>query len=145
MFEHILVPTDTSSESGSALKLAARMQSLEKSDQGRFKKISLLHVVEEIAHEDSNEFAPFYRKLIKRAEARMDELIREQEVEGLDIDKQIIVGNRVREILDFVETNKVDLIILKSHRMDENDLTHGWGTISHKIGILSPCPVMLVR
>ncbi|MCF8104015.1 MAG: universal stress protein [Desulfohalobiaceae bacterium] len=145
MFEHILVPTDTSSASGSALKLAARMQSLEKSGQGRFRKISLLHVVEKIAHEEDDEFAPFYSKLIKRAEARMDELIREQEVGELNIEKQVIVGNRVREILEFVESNRVDLIILKSHRMNQNDLTHGWGTISHKIGILSPSPVMLVR
>ncbi|MCF8107012.1 MAG: universal stress protein [Desulfohalobiaceae bacterium] len=145
MFAHILVPTDTSPESGNALQIAGKMQSLEKSDSGQFSKISLLHVVEVIAHEEGDEFAPFYSKLIKKAEAKMDELIRKQETKGLVIEKQVIVGNRVREILNFAETNKVDLILLKSHRMDKNDLTRGWGTISHKIGILSPCPVMLVR
>lgn len=145
MFEHILVPTDTSPESARALQLAGRMQSLEQSDPGQLRKITLFHVVEAIAHEEGEEFEPFYTKLIKRAEAKMDALIQEHAGTALLIEKRIIVGSRIQEILNFAETQKVDLILLKSHRVDRNDLTHGWGSISHKVGILSPCPVMLVK
>ena len=38
-----------------------------------------------------------------------------------------------------------DLIVLAPHRIDLKDPSAGWGTVSHKVGILSPCAVLLVK
>ena len=145
MFEHICVPTDTSAESRRALELAGKMQLLENPAPEGHCKITLLHVVEAIAHEADNEFESFYAQLIKRAEAKMEDLIAASQTQNLFLEKRIVIGNRTREILDFVQNNSIDLIILMSHRVDPDNLTQGWGTISHKVGILAPCPVMLVK
>jgi hypothetical protein len=63
----------------------------------------------------------------------------------VNIKSEIIYGRRVREILNFAQEHEVDLIIPNSHRINPTDPTQGWDTISYKVGILSQCPVMLVK
>ena len=41
--------------------------------------------------------------------------------------------------------HQVDLTIMKSHKVDLEDRSHGWGTISYKVSILAQCPVLLVK
>ena len=60
-------------------------------------------------------------------------------------EKQILYGKRVYEILNFAAEHGVDLIIMSSHKLDPENVTEGWGTISFKVGVLSHCPVMLVK
>jgi universal stress protein A len=62
-----------------------------------------------------------------------------------NIHRNIAYGNRTKEILKFVVDRKIDLIVMPSHKIDMKDPSQGWGTISYKIGILSPCPVMLIK
>jgi universal stress protein A len=55
-------------------------------------------------------------------------------------------GNRVAEILRFAQENKIDLIVMSSHKLPVRRPTvESWGTISYKVGILSRCPVLLVK
>lgn len=143
MFKHILVPTDGTQRSRNAVQVAIRLYELEKSQAG-VDRITLLHVIETISDDADPEFERFYASLQKKAHKRMQSLLRDCPREA-PIVLQVLLGNRVREILHFAEDEQVDLIILSSHRIDHQDLTRGWGTISHKIGILSPCPVMLVK
>ena len=65
--------------------------------------------------------------------------------EGLSLEIQVLFGRRVYEILTFAANHDVDLIILSSHKLDPENATEGWGTISFKVGVLSHCPVMLVK
>jgi hypothetical protein len=39
----------------------------------------------------------------------------------------------------------VELIVLSSHRVDLQNPGAGWGTMSYKVGILSQCPVLIVK
>jgi len=41
--------------------------------------------------------------------------------------------------------NRVDLIVLTSHKIDLAHPAEGWGTTSYKVGILCQCPVLLVK
>ena len=34
---------------------------------------------------------------------------------------------------------------MSSHKLDPENAAEGWGTISFKVGVLSHCPVMLVK
>ncbi len=144
MFGHILVPTDCTEATKKALDIAVKMQSLEKDHQLR-QRITLLHVIEAIADDDSEEFQRFYTTLTRRAEKKMDQLCTGYEPKQANIESKVLLGSRVAEILNFVQEQEVDLILLSSHRINLENPTEGWGTISHKVGILAPCPVMLVK
>jgi nucleotide-binding universal stress UspA family protein len=61
------------------------------------------------------------------------------------IDSQILIGKRVNEIVRFAYEHDIDLIILGSHRIDKIEPTDGWATISYRVGILSHCPVLMVK
>ena len=139
MFRHILVPTDFSKKSQGALDIAVEIALL---GQGT---IRLLHVIETIPHVTFEEFKDFYTKLEAQAEQEMEQLRRLHRHSGVKIKTAIIQGNRVQEILKFVEDHQIDLIVMNSHQIDMNNPTQGWSTISYKIGVLSPCPILLVK
>jgi universal stress protein A len=139
MFQRILVPTDFSKKSKKALDIAVNIASRKKG------VIYLLHVIEIISDTTFEEFKDFYNNLEKRAEKHMDAILTQRQESRTDIRCDIVYGKRTQEILKFVIDNKIDLIIMPSHKLDMKDLSQGWGTISYKIGILSPCPVMLIK
>jgi nucleotide-binding universal stress UspA family protein len=144
MFGHILVPTDCTPDTKKALDIAVKMQSLEKNSELN-QRITLLHVIETIADDDTEEFERFYSTLTRRSENKMRELGAEYDATQANIETKVLLGSRVGEILSFAQEQGVDLILLNSHRIDLENPTEGWGTISHKVGILAPCPVMLVK
>jgi len=139
MFKNILVPTDLSGKSSKALEIALNMA--EKGDC----KITFLHVIERIEDSDDAEFQSFYDKLATRARIKMKEMVKQYSVRKSEIDNEIIFGNRVGEIVDFAYKHAIDLIILSSHKLNKVDSVEGWATISYKVGILAPCPVMMVK
>lgn len=143
MFRHILIPTDCTQRTHNALKIALRLYDLEK-DQAGLDRITLLHVIETISDDSGPEFERFYSSLQKKAQKRMQALLQEYPQKA-PLQQKILMGNRVQEILNFSKENQVDLVILSSHQIDYDNPAQGWGTISHKVGILAPCPVMLVK
>jgi universal stress protein A len=139
MFEHILVPTDFSDESSHALAIALNIVSRDKG------KISLLHVIETIAHTAFEEFEAFYKTLEKRAWVSMNALADQYRDSAVVVDSSIEFGGRVERILKYSTDHRIDLIVMNSHQIRPEDPIHGWGTISYKVGVLSQCPVMLVK
>lgn len=139
MFTHILVPSDLTEKNSRAMDIAVKMALQDRA------ALTFLHVVETIDEIDSDDFRRFYRQLGARADKAIDGFISEYSGEGLKIEKQVLYGKRVYEILNFAAAHQVDLIIMSSHRLDPENITEGWGTISFKVGVLSHCPVMLVK
>ena len=139
MFKHILVPTDLTDRNRKATDIALAMARENKA------RITLLHVIETIEETDSPDFQKFYKQLGNRAGKKMDKVLASCPSEGITPEKQILYGRRVYEILNFAANHDVDLIILSSHKLDPENATEGWGTISFKVGVLSHCPVMLVK
>lgn len=139
MFKNILVPTDLTEKSGEALDIALRIGS-----KDGF-RVTLLHVIEVLEDTDDEEFKVFYEKLEARARKNMEDIGERYSKEGSDIQRIIVFGNRTKEIVGYAHDHDIDLIVLSSHKIDKMDETHGWATISYKVGILSHCPVMLVK
>ena len=139
MFQHILVPTDFSDESEHAFHIAKDIVDPETG------VISLLHVIEIIADTTFEEFESFYVELEKRAEKHLEEWAKKLDNHSVTVEKKILYGNRVSEIVRFAEEHQVGVIVLNSHKVDVTDPGKGWGTISYKVGILSQCPVLLVK
>ena len=139
MFKHILLPTDLTDRNRKAIQIAIKMAI----EDGA--AITLLHVIETIEDADSEDFRKFYKQLGVRAGKKLDKMTSEYRNEKLVMEKQILYGGRVAEILNFAAGHQVDLIIMSSHKLDLEHATEGWGTISFKVGVLSECPVMLVK
>jgi nucleotide-binding universal stress UspA family protein len=139
MFKHILVPTDLTEKSLKALAVAVKMALQDES------KLTLLHVIETIEDSDCEEFSDFYQKLARRARRKMNQMLTLYEDLELSIEREILYGKRLAEIIRFSHDREIDLIVVSSHRIDMENLSQGWGTISYKVSILSRCPVLLVK
>ena len=139
MFRRILVPVDFSRRNLAALRAAARVAG------ERPAEVTLLHVIERIHEEDSGVLDSFYRKLEISARRRMQELLPAVRGNRLTARGEIVYGKPVIEILRFAETSRSDLIVLSSHKLPLRRSGESWGTISYKVGVLSRCPVLLVK
>ena len=139
MFRNILVPTDLTSKNAAALEVALKVCA-----EGEC-RISLIHVIETLDDTEGEEFQPFYDRLAKRASQKMDEIIGRMESAKANIHTQILYGNRVREIVRFAQENGIDLIVLGSHKIETAQAAEGWATISYRVAILAPCPVLMVK
>lgn len=139
MFQKILVPVDFTAKNRQALKIA---QDLAKHHQGQ---IILLHVIERIEHLNQSELRVFYRSLQKKAATRLKSLEKEIRKRGLKVNVRTELGNRTEKIIRYAAEKKVDLILLNSHKVSLKKKGSDWGTISYKVAILAPCPVLLVK
>lgn len=139
MFKNILVPVNFAKENAKALDIAVKVAP----DHGGI--VHLLHVIEIIADTTFTEFQDFYNKLEAKAQINMTTLKATHSNNKVEIVSAILFGDRVQEILYFVEKRQIDLIVMNSHKINLDNPSQGWGTISYKIGILSQCPVMLVK
>ena len=139
MFRHILVPIDLSERTDRAVDMARSL-----GEPGRA-RVTLFHVIETIAGAEYDEFRPFYRELEGRASRHLAALASRFEGSDLEVGRTVVFGKPAEEIIRFAVDHRVDLIVLASHKVDVSRPGHGWGTLSYKIGVLAPCPVMLVK
>jgi nucleotide-binding universal stress UspA family protein len=139
MFARILVPVDFSKKNKQAIDVAVGLAAMTKA------RLLVLHAIEPLADTAFEEFHDIYVKLEKQAQKKMEALLRSYREEGKDVAGSIVLGGRVREILRFVAENDIELIIMSSHKIGGQPAAEDWGTISYKIAILAPCPVLLVK
>jgi nucleotide-binding universal stress UspA family protein len=139
MFRRILVPVDFTSRSLRAVRAAAKVASSTRADT------TLLHVIERIAGEESAELDAFYRKLESAGREKMKGLLAPFTEKRLPVRAEILYGKPVAEILRFAAGNRTDLIVMSSHKLPLRRSGESWGTVSYKVGILSRCPVLLVK
>jgi universal stress protein A len=138
-FKRILVPTDLTDRATRALDLALALAA------GRGSRVTLLHVVETVRGLGFDELRPFYRQLEKRGREKLAALTRRAGHAGPRIAQAVVYGRRAEEVVKFATRNRMDLIVLASHRVKPNMIGRDWGTISYKVGILAQCPVLLVK
>jgi nucleotide-binding universal stress UspA family protein len=139
MFKKILVPVDLSDRHQQALDIAARLA------KERDGEVTLLHVIEIISGLWPEEERDFYERIEQLARDHLAKLGRFLEERQVLRREEIVYGNRAQEIVRYAMQADVDLIVLTSHRIDLQDPSAGWGTVSYKVGILSQCPVLLVK
>ena len=138
MFERILVPLDLTGSHGSVLDVAAR---LAREGAG---KLTLVHVVRIIPGLLVEDERAFYASLDRKTRAHLSGLASEVASHGVTCTVEVRYGDPAREIVRLCDEIRADLVVLASHRVDGPG-SAGWGTLSYKIGVLSPCPVLLVK
>jgi nucleotide-binding universal stress UspA family protein len=139
MFKKILVPVDLTEKSLAAVDVAYEYASKSGAD------VILLHVIETIEHIQFEELKPFYQRLETSARQGLGEFAERFESEGLPVDCVVLYGHRSQQIVDYAIENRVELIVISSHRIDPDRPGHDWSSISYSVAILSPVPVLLVK
>jgi nucleotide-binding universal stress UspA family protein len=139
MFKKILLPVDLSDRHGQAVDVAA---DLAEQSGG---EIVLLHVIEVIAGLSMEEEKHFYNRLDRAAKAHLEHLGGSLKQRKGAWRAELLYGNRVVEIVRHAREAGTDLIVLTSPRIDPEHPAIGWGSLSYKVSMLSPCPVLLVK
>jgi nucleotide-binding universal stress UspA family protein len=137
VFEKILVPVDVSDKHQQDLDVPARLASV------RGGQVTLLHVVEVIAGLWDEQERDLYDRIDRMASDHLAKLGRYLEEQHVLRHEEVVFGNRAHEIVRYAAETGTD--VLTSHRMDLQNPGVGWGTVSYKVGILSQCPVLLVK
>ncbi len=139
MFDRILVPVDFSEANQSSLTAVSQLA------RPGATRVALLHVIEVVRNISFEELKSFYSGMEKKARAELGVMTGRLKEEGIDVESEITYGRRDQEILRFASEFGSDLIVLSSHQFNPESPVTSWGTISHKVSLISPCPVLLTK
>lgn len=139
MFQHILVPVDLTGKNRQAGRIASELGA------GGTADITLLHVIETIEDVPFEEIEPFYSGLERKAKEEIGKLAREFGDGHGEMIQVVVYGKRAEAIVDYASEHAIDLIVMTSHRVDAASPARGLATLSYKVGVLSPCSVLLVK
>jgi nucleotide-binding universal stress UspA family protein len=137
LFHSILVPVDFTPKNRRSLRVAAELA------RQAGATITLLHVIEKVELVPDRELRGFYRKLEARARRQLAAMADALAEKGCTVRRRILRGSRVAEIVR--SAAGMDLVLLASHRLGRRRPHRGWGTLSYRVAILAPCPVLLVK
>jgi nucleotide-binding universal stress UspA family protein len=141
MFKHILVPIDLGDQNEATLRTAGAL-----AEQNRA-RVTLLHVIHAVAFAP-HELRPFYRRLMRISDRRLAQAAKPFAARGIEVKTEVRIGEPVHEIVRAAGAG-VDLLVMGSHAVDPSRRasrpTRGWGTISYRVGLLCPCPILLVK
>jgi nucleotide-binding universal stress UspA family protein len=141
---NVLVPTDFSETSDSALRYAKALA-------GAFgATLHVVHVIEEpygqpwAVEAYGFSLAALQEEWIKDAQARLAASLTDEEKKTLKAVTTTVLGHPVMEILRYATENNVDLIVMGTH--GRGPLGHVvLGSVAERVVRKAPCPVLTVR
>jgi nucleotide-binding universal stress UspA family protein len=139
MYDSILIPVDLSGTNEHVLDTAQELAAPDRTT------IQLLHVIETLQDEEPGEMDDFYEELRADAEEKMEAWATEVADEGFDVQSTIVYGERGPEVTRVADEEAVDLIVMRSHKVERDDSSSSVGTVSHQVAVFAPCSVYLVR
>jgi nucleotide-binding universal stress UspA family protein len=139
MFHKILVPLDLTHKHRKALDTAAEL-----ARQGGG-EVLLVHVIELIQGMPVEEEKDFYDRLEAAAREHLAEHARLLQEPGVAHREEIFFGTRAPEIVRLARETPADLIVLTAPAAEPGKPYFGLGSLSYKVAIFAPCPVLLVR
>lgn len=139
MYDTIMVAVDMSSANEQVLRKAQQLGTPDETE------ILLLHVIETLQDDEPGEMDDFYEELREEADQKMKSWAAELTEEGFEVQAAITYGERGPEITRVAGEKEVELIVLRSHKVDRDDPESSVGTVSHQVAVFAPCSVLLVR
>jgi universal stress protein A len=85
-----------------------------------------------------------FSKMTQQAKKSIDQYVKSENTTGLSIEEQIIEGNPMEKISEFIKDNQIDLLIMTAH--EQNHIEHFIS--GHEIRDLvreMPCSIFLAR
>ena len=138
-FKHVLVPIDLSDRNtrllGTALALA----------EASAARVTLLHPIQRIAHVRASELRGFYARLERASARKLDRAARPFLEKRLTVRTVVRLGDPPLEIVRLALRQRVDLVVMGSHRVNPARPRPGFGTTSYKVALACQCPIFLVK
>lgn len=143
MFKKILFPTDFSEGSAVAASYVADLAS----KYGA--KVYVLHVVYDVAKASgwylpSVDLEAFFSEIHASAEQGLDKFVSDNLGSVADVEKAIVSGLPFEEIVGFVRSKGIDLVVMGTHGRSGIDRVI-FGSTAARVVRGAPCPVMTVR
>jgi nucleotide-binding universal stress UspA family protein len=136
MYDTILVPTDGSEPATAALDHAADLAAAHDAT------VHLLYVTESPAIAPTPTAGNVLDELERHGEEIVDEAA--ERLRNLRVHTSVARGSPHRAILDYTETNDIDLVVMGTH--GRTGLSHALlGSVAERVVRLSPVPVLTVR
>lgn len=139
MYDALLIPVDLSSTNQQVIQTARSLAAPNQTE------ILLHHAIETLQDEEPGEMDDFYEELRADAEEKLAGWASDLAEEGFEVESMITYGERGPEITRVAEERDVDLLVMRSHRVDRDDAEGQVGTVSHQVAVFAPCSVYLVR
>jgi universal stress protein A len=139
MFKRILLPVDLTARHGRALEVAADLAGPTGAE------VILLHVIETLAGRTLDEERAFYGRLERSAQDHLSQVGQALGRRKVTWRADVRYGKRALECVRYAQEAAADLIVLTAPRLDPTLPGPDWGSLSYKIGVLSQCPVLLVK
>ncbi len=136
MFRNVLVPVDLADRHERVLDAAAHL--LEPGGS-----ILLLHVIELIPGLSLEEERAFYERLERTARRHLADLGDRLDERRISWRAEVLFGARAVEVVRFVVDDETDLVVLASHPLEPDKPVRG--ALSYQVGLLAPCPVLLIK
>jgi nucleotide-binding universal stress UspA family protein len=134
-----MVPVDLSDRNERALRTALELAR----ECGA--RTTLFHVIQRVPGIAPGELGIFYQRLVGSSERKLRRTARKFAERGLDVRTEVRVGDPPAEIIRATLRERVDLVVMGSHKVRRGDRKQGWGTTSYKVGIFCQCPILLVK
>jgi nucleotide-binding universal stress UspA family protein len=139
MYKKILLPVDLTDKHHAAVNAAAEFA---RQTGG---SVTLLHVIELIPGLPREEDQAFYDKLEKAAVKHLDKIGKTLAAQQINWRPVVVFGHRLEETLRELASQKQDLVIVTSPIFDPTNAAVGWSSMSFKITVLAPAPVLVVK
>jgi nucleotide-binding universal stress UspA family protein len=152
MIAKILVPHDGTEISNRAFERAIEFAKAFNTE------ILLLHLIQDIPVPSSlllgNDrilISKAKRSIAKELEKGWNKMVQEKIVDKMPKDEkikvrsEIIVGSPADEIIRFANTNKIDMIIVGSRRLETISKIKALGSVARKVSEAAECPVMIIH
>jgi nucleotide-binding universal stress UspA family protein len=138
-FRHLMVPIDLSDRHERVLRMVLALAA------DHACRVTLFHVVQRVPTLATAELAGFYRRLVKTADRRLRQVARSFTEHEIDVRTQVRIGEPAIEIIRAATRERVDVLVMSSHKVRPGRGARSWGTTSYKVGIFSQCPILLVK
>ena len=138
MFEKILVPLDGSELAESALPYAEEMV-------GRLgSELTLLHTSQSAEDPYCHIYQSYLEKVAANTRHGIERYLRKEEERAIKIDTQMLVGHPAEQIVDYADSQGIDLVIIATHGRSG---VRRWalGSIADKVVKGATRPVLLIR
>ncbi len=139
MFTKIVLPVDLTDKHRPALDAAARL-----AERGGA-SVTLLHVVEVIPGLSMEEEGTFYGRLERLARSQLQQLGKSLEERKVTWTVEIRFGKRAAETVRYAADTAADLLIVTAPPVDPAHPAAGLQSMSFTLGMLSLCPVLVVK
>jgi nucleotide-binding universal stress UspA family protein len=139
MFKKILLPVDLTERYEPALKAATELATQSGGE------VVVLHVIEVIAGFSVDEEKDFYRRIEQSAREHLARLAQALKQKKVRARVEVRVGKRAAEVAQYARDIGSDLIVFTAPQFDPSQGLAGWGSLSFKVALLAPCPVLLMK